>query len=259
MSIPSVTTSGQTLTRLNPATTLHLEKIIKKFKIKKILEIGSYVGMGSTQIFLKNCEQVTCIEDFSANRKFEISENGLNKIYTMRELFNLVTKNSKKLKLIEMSSLEAHNFIKNEEFDAVFIDGSHFYPDVLKDIKNYYYKVKKNGLIIGDDCQGYLSDFPEKLIFENISNDNTIDLEDFKYAQIHPGPILACHDLLKAIIFDKSKIYNDRNEDLGYSWIYYYQRTFKNDLNFNIRKFLLYIKLLNKKNFRRKIIKNFSL
>lgn len=253
-SIPSVTTSGQTLTRLNPATTHHLERIIKKFKIKKILEIGSYVGMGSTQVFLRNCDEVTCIEDFSAGRNFELEIDGVKKTYTMSELFNLVTKNSDKLKLIEKSSLEAHKFIKNGEFDAVFIDGSHFYPDVLKDIKNYYYKIKKNGLVIGDDCQGYLSDFPKELIINNISNDNTIDLKNFKYAQIHPGPILACNDLLKSIVFDKNKIY-DRNEaDLGYSWIYYYQRSLISDLNFNFRKILLKIKLLNKKNFRKKFI-----
>ena len=255
MSLPKITTNGQTLSRLNPATTIHLENIIKKFKVTKILEIGSYLGMGSTQVFLENCDEVTCVENFSTGRYFEIEEEGIKNTYSQIELFNIITKNSKKLKLINENSHEAFKTLKNEKFDAVFIDGSHFYPDVLKDIKNYYYIVKKGGLIIGDDCQGYLKEFEEDLIIKNISNHNTINVKNFKYSQIHPGPILACHDLLKSIKYNKEKIFDDKNTDLGYSWIYYYKRSLINDLNFIFRKNLLKFKLLNKNNFRRNLIK----
>ena len=188
MQLPLTTTKGIPLTRLNPATTMDLINIVKKFNIKNILEIGSYVGMGSTQIFIELCEKVTCIENFSTGRYFEIELDGQKKTFNQLDLFNQATKFSKKLKLINGSSEEVFDNIKNEEYDAVFIDGSHFYPDVLRDIKKYYFKVKKNGILIGDDCQGYLSNFKKKMIIDNLDNHNTIDIKNYKYSQIHPDP-----------------------------------------------------------------------
>ena len=41
--------------------------------------------------------------------------------------------------------------IKNDSIDILYIDGDHSYEAVLQDLKLYYDKVKKGGLIIGDD------------------------------------------------------------------------------------------------------------
>lgn len=49
------------------------------------------------------------------------------------------------------TSDSAVSSLEDESFDFIFIDGLHTYEQVLADCKNYYPKLKKNGLIIGHD------------------------------------------------------------------------------------------------------------
>lgn len=51
------------------------------------------------------------------------------------------------------TSEDAADDIPND-LDFIYIDGSHFYEDVKKDIEIYYPKVKKGGIIGGDDYVG---------------------------------------------------------------------------------------------------------
>jgi len=259
MVIPKQTIDGRFLTRLNPATTIHLEKIILDNSIKKIIEIGSFTGMGSTQLFNKYCDEIVCIDDFSEKETFEIMLDNKIEKFNQLELFNLVIKNSKKIKVFNMSSDLAHKLLQDNYYDAVFIDGSHYYQNVFNDIKNYYYKTKNKrktgggGLIFGDDCQGYLSQFNKNLIIKNLDQ-SCVDIKNFKYSQIHPGSIMAIHDLLKYVKFEKKKIINNKI-DYGYSWLWQYKRSYFGDLNFELRKKLIKFKMKSSNNFRNKYIK----
>lgn len=236
MRFPNKTIQGLTLSRLNPATTIHLERIIKKFNVRNILEVGSYVGMGSTQIFLKYCDHITCIENFSTNLEFEVEVDvGNIKKYSQYDLFQKITQESSKIKLINEDSKTAFQKLEGQKFDAVFIDGSHYYPDVFFDIINYYDYVKEDGVLIGDDCQGYLKDFDKDFIIENLNEKNTVNIKNYKYSQIHPGPIMAVNDLIKNVKFDNRKI-RENKIDLGFSWIWYYKKNFINNYLFKRRK-----------------------
>ncbi|MBU3591454.1 class I SAM-dependent methyltransferase [Polynucleobacter sp. 78F-HAINBA] len=50
----------------------------------------------------------------------------------------------------EKSWLAADQF-QDESFDLVYIDGDHTYEGVVKDLAAWYPKVKKGGIICGDD------------------------------------------------------------------------------------------------------------
>jgi hypothetical protein len=52
---------------------------------------------------------------------------------------------------IRLSSLDAVNQYPNRSLDFVFIDASHEYNDVKKDILSWYPKIKKGGFIAGHD------------------------------------------------------------------------------------------------------------
>jgi hypothetical protein len=52
---------------------------------------------------------------------------------------------------IRLSSLDAVNQYSNRSLDFVFIDASHEYNDVKKDILSWYPKIKKGGFIAGHD------------------------------------------------------------------------------------------------------------
>lgn len=61
------------------------------------------------------------------------------------------TKNYNNYHHIRATSDEAALDLADESFDFIFIDGLHTYDQVLADCKNYYPKLKKNGLFIGHD------------------------------------------------------------------------------------------------------------
>lgn len=57
------------------------------------------------------------------------------------------------IKVLEMKSDQAKDFIKDYELNWIFIDGAHDYESVLTDCVNYYNKVCDGGLFSGHDYQ----------------------------------------------------------------------------------------------------------
>ena len=55
------------------------------------------------------------------------------------------------IKPVRLSSLDSVNLYENRSLDFVFIDASHEYDDVKKDILAWYPKIKKGGIIAGHD------------------------------------------------------------------------------------------------------------
>lgn len=53
--------------------------------------------------------------------------------------------------ILRMLSQDATNNFLNDSLDFVYIDGNHAYKYVLKDIKNWYPKIRKGGIIAGHD------------------------------------------------------------------------------------------------------------
>lgn len=58
---------------------------------------------------------------------------------------------SNRIEILRMLSLEATPLFKDETLDFVYIDANHTYQCALDDIRNWYPKVKKGGLIAGHD------------------------------------------------------------------------------------------------------------
>ena len=57
------------------------------------------------------------------------------------------------LTLINSISDEAKDKIRDSSIDLLFIDGDHGYPQVKKDLENYWPKVKAGGVLLGHDYQ----------------------------------------------------------------------------------------------------------
>ncbi len=99
-----------------------------------ILEIGSFEGMSLLffQFFLK-IENIYSV-DFVKNKNFE--------------------QNIKNFKNVKYFNLKSDLFFKmniKQDFDIIYVDGSHYYIDVFNDLMNSEKKLKKNGLMIIDD------------------------------------------------------------------------------------------------------------
>ena len=113
---------------------------IKRKKISNFLEIGFNSGILNTILnkFFK-FEQIVVIDTFT----YEISSTDL--------LANLKRKN---LVLVCGSSNKKENLQtikKFQPYDLIFVDGSHEYNDVKKDLNNYCKMLSDNGILVAHD------------------------------------------------------------------------------------------------------------
>jgi Methyltransferase domain len=122
-----------------------LNNMVKNFE--NIVEIGSWLGR-TTYALCKGCSGIVyAVDHFKGSPEHnEILKSGL-------DVFKEFTKNTiefNNLTVIKKSSKEAFEDSQiPEKVDAVFLDGSHLYKDVMEDLRMWYPRCRK--MIIGHD------------------------------------------------------------------------------------------------------------
>lgn len=178
---------------------LSLNSLISKVAKENIVLIDVGVAKGSSSAVMgfraKELNgKVYSVDDYSMWKKNEdqweqtkCSDIFLNnmKYLEIDEYINLIIKKSE----------EACKDFEDESADLIFLDASHWYPEVVKDINNWYPKVKKGGILCGHDCQMLAKDGKidirkwQDVAYETVGHDQ----QDFS---LHVGVILAVADTL---------------------------------------------------------------
>lgn len=116
-------------------------------KHSKIVEIGSYMGR-STRALADNTNGVVyAVDDFKGPRDMNLPSSIRDNLF---EIFINSTGDLIQLgKIIPVAI--SHENIQVEKPDMVFLDGSHEYPDVKRDIKLWLEQLAPGGLICGHD------------------------------------------------------------------------------------------------------------
>ena len=120
----------------------------------KFLEIGSFEG-NSALFILENFKQsyLICVDQWKQLYREDGKREGYEDllINDIEKNFDTNLKNYSGRFL--KHKISSNNFFKNnkEEFDIIYIDGSHFASDVFEDCKNSWSVLKINGLLILDD------------------------------------------------------------------------------------------------------------
>jgi len=146
----------------------------------RFVEIGVWKG-GSTAFMgveILNSEKSI---KYDAIDSFEGSEEHGN---VKDWLYNIASENLKPLtdigivNLIKGHSLDVVDNYEDESIDFCFIDGSHEYGDVKKDIIAWLPKVKKGGMLAGHDYdiswKGVMNAVDETLGKENITTNKSV-------------------------------------------------------------------------------------
>jgi predicted O-methyltransferase YrrM len=166
---------------------------IKNIKNPMILEIGSWKGL-STSIIAKEIKDKGRGRLFCLDAWETIFQNSETAIALQKELDtkNVMDIFKRNLKLLELNnyisifngySNDFKDVISDNFFDIIFIDGEHAYSGVINDLKNYLPKLKKDGLIIGDDCE----------VFSNMIDKDFIENnKDFDYVLLKNGMDVHC-------------------------------------------------------------------
>jgi hypothetical protein len=115
---------------------LALYYLIAYFKCNKILEIGFYEGLsfGSMIEAAPHGSRLTAIDVNFRNKLF-------NKYYSndsLHKILSLITTNSK-------------DFVSDQTYDFILIDGDHSYPQAFNDIIKVIPMLEKTGILMIDD------------------------------------------------------------------------------------------------------------
>lgn len=148
-------------------------EVIRDFISKRVprcdmLEVGSWVGHGAMNWRveigkLPEGGSLTCVDPWKPyHRAFELEHNGVCQVMHQAlvddEAYRLFRRNTSFGPQTAVP-LHVHRGTLEEvagrlpQFDIVFVDGSHYYEDVKKDLAIARTLVKPGGLLVGDDLE----------------------------------------------------------------------------------------------------------
>jgi len=164
-------------------------KVVRKNTPLKLIDVGVAKGSSSAVMAYRAREfggVVHGVDDYAPHKNFidlywqNMRYLGLNKHVDL---------------IIERSEVAYARF-EDESIDLVFLDASHHYPDVVRDIKVWYPKIRKGGILCGHDCQILSKDGKVDIRpWQDVAS-NTVgyDQQDFAW---HVGVIIAVGDTLE--------------------------------------------------------------
>ena len=164
------------------------EFIIKTFRPRNILEIGVYRGQTLTLFSLISKKENIHSEVFGIspmNDSDDSVSNYMNIDYEsdIQNHHNHFSLDKPKILKSLSTDSEAINFIKSRKWDLIYIDGSHDYSIVKKDISNSIPNLSKGGIIVLDDSS----------LFQDFNTDEFA----FPVFKGHKGPSKAFEEILK--------------------------------------------------------------
>ncbi len=137
--------------RIDRAVGETLAKLCALANVRTIIEVGTYLGMGSTQVFCRAlppegrlyCVDTFCVDMVRYQRPHDPHYHAF--LSNMKQ-----TGAAAKIVPVRMTSLEASRALAVTA-DLVFIDGDHGKAAVLADIAAWRPHVRPGGILCGDD------------------------------------------------------------------------------------------------------------
>jgi hypothetical protein len=162
--------------------------LINRVNARRVLEVGSWLGNGSTQELGAHCDEVYCVDHWQGNPGVQRHQE-LIETFDVFATFQANTAIfGRKIRPLMMSSKDAAAVVAENAFDLIFLDADHTYEATLADIGFWRSKVRRGGILCGHDCEGRPDDFGRLLLDEARDLDT---IESARFPRIHPGCILA--------------------------------------------------------------------
>lgn len=133
------------------------ELLLSLPKNMKIAEVGVFKGELSKFIFKDLCPNELFLIDLFEGGTWSGDQNGENMQFAnMSDQLEFLKKHFEKCENVKFLKGYSHSQLQNipnEYLDLVYIDASHEYEDVKKDLSISFTKVKKHGFICGHDYE----------------------------------------------------------------------------------------------------------
>ncbi len=185
----------------SPFDTYALRALIRRIDkpFKRIAEIGSWTGNGSTRVVIEEVRNgagiLYCIDHWQGTPNVE-RHRDLASNFDMFGTFRTNTAmigDSEIVRPLVMSSRDAAAIVGNQVFDLVFIDGDHSYDETISDMDLWLPKVAATGILCGHDCEGRPKGMLDTHHLWASRNCDTVK-GNREFPVIHPGVILAVEE-----------------------------------------------------------------
>lgn len=149
-----------------------LAKLIKDNNYSSYAEIGVWDGY-TVKYLLRKCKliKVICVDDYQDNNQFYSHERVIKAKEKGMKLDNYPN-----LFFYNTTSKEASKKVKDNSLDIIFIDANHSYKSIKEDIKLWYPKVRKGGMLCGHSYRirwlGVMKAVTEKFSYFKLLNDD---------------------------------------------------------------------------------------
>lgn len=168
----------------------------------KILEIGSWLGRGSTQVLQRYSNLLLCLDSSRENKIYshDVVIEGVDP--HVLSTTNTSSFSNKTIAIRGLSSMVLP-LLAPSSFDVIFVDGSRLYNNVKDDIESALPLLKPGGTLIGHDCELDINK-ADKFLYDFVKKNSHLDavesrLENFRH--MHCGVICALGD------FDFNKLF----------------------------------------------------
>ncbi len=166
----------------------------------RMAEIGSWLGNGSTQVFLETLRtaansSLTCVDTWQGSLNVQKHQDIVRDYDALGTFRAAVAATNSLLTVMPFvaTSEQAAAMMAPGAFDLVFIDADHSYQAVRDDIAAWRSKVRPGGILCGHDCEARVDSDLEPRLREQQRQD-TMTGEGTPFPVIHPGSILAVHE-----------------------------------------------------------------
>ncbi len=189
----------------------------------RMAEIGCWLGTGSTQVFIENLSALGgtlfCIDTWRGSPNVAEHQRMIAEYDVFRTF--MLNADSPVVKPIRARSADAAKTFDDRSLDLVFIDGDHCYAEVMQDIAAWRPKLRSGGILCGHDCEIRVGKENADLLKLHREAD-TIESPDTRFLQLHPGSILAVHEMFAG----RAKLFSDEEFRLetgarGYSCVWW--------------------------------------
>jgi len=181
--------SGYSQSRMSPFDEHALNLLLHGKRDMNILEIGSWLGAGSTQIFSRYAKRLVCVDHWKGNTN-PTHQNIVKEADPLAIFIKNTQSFREKVVPILSDSSAIGDLLAERHFDFVFIDGDHRYHQTIIDINNCVKKVRPGGTIAGHDCEARLEELNGPFSEDDLNKDH-IDSPIKKFVHCHPGVITA--------------------------------------------------------------------
>lgn len=130
---------------------------MKKFRCDYVCELGVFSGANFRRMIEHSPKVAVAIDSWTDDGIISRNDGGFSQIILdkLYEDFTLSMTDKPFVKIYREYTFDAVKHFKNNYFDVVYIDADHSYQGCLRDINNWFPKVKRGRFLLGDDYRIY--------------------------------------------------------------------------------------------------------